>query len=265
MSLFLEEASADHYDEARPYFHPVVLRRVMEWIPGDQLQRSLDVGCGTGQSTEALALVSETRIGLDVSAAMLRHARRAKVTGYVQGRAEQIPFAAASFDFLTVGLAIHWFEREAFLHEAARVLRPGGWLCIYNSWFTGVMRENPAFKEWWSKYLQRFPSPPRNNSPLTSEVTQHAGFRESYAERFSHSAVYDLDGLIAYLTTQTNVTSALHDRRETSETVNAWLRAGLEPLLAGSRATFEYGGSMTLFERFATTSGARREVCAPFH
>src|SRR5690242_14893543 len=61
----------------------------------------LDIGCGTGRllETAGKVLPATALVGLDASAAMLTVARRrlpAERTVLVRGRAENLPFAAAS-------------------------------------------------------------------------------------------------------------------------------------------------------------------------
>lgn len=94
----------------------------------------LDVACGTG----LVAVESATILGgaanitcLDPSEGMLAVARTKLAATFVQGRAEQMPFADNSFDFLTMGYALrHVTDLEATFREYHRVLRPGGRVLI---------------------------------------------------------------------------------------------------------------------------------------
>jgi demethylmenaquinone methyltransferase/2-methoxy-6-polyprenyl-1,4-benzoquinol methylase len=66
-------------------------------------------------------------IGLDLSESMLAEARRALGIPLVQGLAEQLPVAADSVDFLSMGYALrHVADLGATFAEFRRVLRPGG-------------------------------------------------------------------------------------------------------------------------------------------
>jgi ubiquinone/menaquinone biosynthesis C-methylase UbiE len=99
----------------------------------------LDVGCGTGAVTHALALAGpDARItGLDGDPAVLARARRrlARCPGValLEGRADDLPFEDCAFDRVTCALLLHHLspatQRRA-LSEAARVLRPGGRLHV---------------------------------------------------------------------------------------------------------------------------------------
>jgi demethylmenaquinone methyltransferase/2-methoxy-6-polyprenyl-1,4-benzoquinol methylase len=102
----------------------------------------LDVACGTGDLTEAMAAAGAARVtGLDYTNEMLDVARRrltapgradlAPRVTYMQGDAQALPFAEASFDVLSIAFGIRNVAdpRRAFA-EFHRVLRPGGRLVI---------------------------------------------------------------------------------------------------------------------------------------
>src|SRR5205823_15110347 len=68
---------------------------------------------------------------LDPSEGMLAIARTKLPAKFVQGRAEQMPFAGDTFDFLTMGYALrHVTDLTATFREFHRVLRPGGKVLI---------------------------------------------------------------------------------------------------------------------------------------
>lgn len=47
-----------------------------------------------------------------------------------QSTAEELPVAVGEVDLVTAMTAAHWFDRQKFLVEADRVLRPGGCLAL---------------------------------------------------------------------------------------------------------------------------------------
>jgi demethylmenaquinone methyltransferase / 2-methoxy-6-polyprenyl-1,4-benzoquinol methylase len=111
------------------------------WYRRSALQRAglsagatvLDVGIGTGLvAREALRLVGAQGrlIGIDPSPGMLSQVRLPGVP-LLQGRAEALPVADASADFLSLGYALrHLADVGAAFAEFHRVLRPGGRLLV---------------------------------------------------------------------------------------------------------------------------------------
>ncbi len=105
-------------------------------------KRVLELGCGAGQWSRALAAEGAVVVGFDLSEAQLAAAAQAMgATPYplVQGAAEQLPFAAASFDvvFCDHG-GLSWAPPHLAVAEAARVLRRAGRLVfnVTSPWFT---------------------------------------------------------------------------------------------------------------------------------
>jgi len=110
--------------------------------------RLIDLGCGTGRLLLHLAARGWSVLGVDLSAEMLRVARRrAEQAGRrvdllqanlveLQGLADQ-SFDHAACLFSTLGMVVGQSARQAVLGHAYRVLRPGGRLIlhVHNRWF----------------------------------------------------------------------------------------------------------------------------------
>jgi demethylmenaquinone methyltransferase / 2-methoxy-6-polyprenyl-1,4-benzoquinol methylase len=96
-------------------------------------ERVLDVATGTGMVAAELRRRADCSVvGVDQSAEMLG-AAKARFAGensgveLVQGQAEELPFADASFDALTVTYLLRYVDDPAAtMRELARVVRPGG-------------------------------------------------------------------------------------------------------------------------------------------
>jgi SAM-dependent methyltransferase len=250
MTFFAHQSAAERYAAARPYFHPIVIEIIKARLgPAAPVGRALDVACGTGQSAVALQGIAREIIGADRSRAMLVVAPREPGLRYVEAAAEALPFAAATFDLVTVALAFHWFDRTRFLAEVRRALRPGGWLAIYNNGFSGTMRENPTFERWSREvYLARYPTPPRHQQPLTDAEAMAAGFSVVTREHYTNDVVFTAPALAAYLMTQSNIIAALEEGAEDGDAIRAWLLTELAPLFPSERATFPFGGPIWLLQ-----------------
>jgi ubiquinone/menaquinone biosynthesis C-methylase UbiE len=101
--------------------------------------RVLDVGCGTGAVSRVLAgwpRIGEV-VGLDPSPSFLAKARelavgRAHLT-FAEGDARELPFEDAAFDVALFHTTLcHVPMPERAIAEACRVLRPGGWLAVFD-------------------------------------------------------------------------------------------------------------------------------------
>jgi demethylmenaquinone methyltransferase / 2-methoxy-6-polyprenyl-1,4-benzoquinol methylase len=109
----------------------------------------LDVATGTGLVAVELAQRYGCRVvGLDRSADMLGEASRRDglITGLVNGRAERLPFADATFDHVTFTYLLRYVDDPAAtVHELSRVLKPGGRLAALEF---GVPSSPFAFGLW---------------------------------------------------------------------------------------------------------------------
>jgi len=90
----------------------------------------LDLGCGNGCYTVELSRRARWVCGLDIQLPNLR-AFRAKMP-LDQGPAESLPFAAESFDAVTmIEVLEHTASDTAVLRECCRVLKTGGFLVLF--------------------------------------------------------------------------------------------------------------------------------------
>jgi SAM-dependent methyltransferase len=96
----------------------------------------LELGCGGGQWSAALARRGARPVGLDLSERQLEHARRLqRSTGIsfplVQGNAERVPLRASCFDIVFADHgAFSFADPDRTVPEAARLLRRGGLLAF---------------------------------------------------------------------------------------------------------------------------------------
>jgi demethylmenaquinone methyltransferase/2-methoxy-6-polyprenyl-1,4-benzoquinol methylase len=130
--------TAAHYDQINGimafgwgiWYRRWILRRV-GLRPGARL---LDVAVGTGAVAGAAVRIVGSAgrvVGIDPSPGMLAEARRKLPIPLVQGIAEQLPFRAGQFDFVSMGYALrHVSDLKHTFGEYVRVLRPGGTLLI---------------------------------------------------------------------------------------------------------------------------------------
>lgn len=99
-------------------------------LGADGRPRTLDLCCGAGRHSAALAALGLRAIGLDLSPALLRRAR-ALALEVVRGDMRRLPFRAGCLDlvlqlFTSFGYFADEAENRAVAAEVARTLAPGG-------------------------------------------------------------------------------------------------------------------------------------------
>ncbi len=236
MNYFSPKSVAERYAKGRPYFHPIIAGRIKEFLSlTEPLSSALDVGCGTGLSTVALKEIARRVTGIDASAEMISLSSKENGIRYFVAPAENLPFGENEFDLITLSQAFHWLDRSKFLAEAYRVLRPGGWLVVYDNYFSGRMTENPEFHEWFKNYLEKYPSPPRAKIEFTAENTKPYGFRLLKEEWFENAVGFSLEGLVDYLVTQSNVIARVEGGKEEIKEARMWLMESIRIMFGNAK------------------------------
>lgn len=95
--------------------------------------RIADLGCGTGYTSEKLAIrfPGAEILAIDFAPAMLRLARgRGYAEHWIGADLQHLPLRAATADLACSSLALQWCDPAQALVEAARVLRPQGMLAL---------------------------------------------------------------------------------------------------------------------------------------
>jgi SAM-dependent methyltransferase len=153
--------------------YAAVAEQIDEVPPRDLLARAelepgidvLDVATGTGNIALRAAAAGGTVVGLDLTPELFGTARRRaeqlEVTvEWIEGDAEQLPFAAGSFDRVLSAFGVQFAPRhQVVADELVRVLRPGGLIALVNWTPDGLIGE--LFRI-MGRYL---PAPPDYASP----------------------------------------------------------------------------------------------------
>jgi demethylmenaquinone methyltransferase/2-methoxy-6-polyprenyl-1,4-benzoquinol methylase len=118
----------------------------------------LDVASGTAGVALQIARAGASVVGVDLTEQMLRQGQRnvgsSVVSDHIRlvaGRAEQLPFADASFDALTFTYLLRYvLDPEATLRELARVVRPGGRIASLEF----MVPPSRFWRAWWWLYTR---------------------------------------------------------------------------------------------------------------
>jgi demethylmenaquinone methyltransferase / 2-methoxy-6-polyprenyl-1,4-benzoquinol methylase len=122
-------------------------------------QAVLDVASGTaGVALQIAARTGASVVGVDLTEQMLRQGQRnvadAGMSDRIRltaGRAEQLPFADATFDALTFTYLLRYvLDPQATLGELARVVKPGGQVASLEF----LVPPSPFWRAWWWLYTR---------------------------------------------------------------------------------------------------------------
>lgn len=119
-------ARAPDYHAVRPSYPLPAL----SWLLDKPVKEVLDLGAGTGIVAELAQSLGHHVVAVEPDRLMRQEAARLLPGTVHDGCAEEIPLLNDSLDRVIVGQAWHWFDRPKAESEVARVLRPGGYLCL---------------------------------------------------------------------------------------------------------------------------------------
>lgn len=127
------DEDAELYDRVRPSYPDALFQEIDRRL-ATSCPRTLEIGCGTGQATIALARRGHRVLAVDLGWDMARVARRnlASYPGVevVHADVERWEPAVAGFDLVVCATAFHWLDPATRLDRVARLLRPGGLLAL---------------------------------------------------------------------------------------------------------------------------------------
>ncbi|MDQ1385078.1 MAG: hypothetical protein QOG65_2457 [Actinomycetota bacterium] len=184
------------YEAARPSYPPDALAWFVEHLRIAPGHRVVDLAAGTGKLTRLLAPTGADLFAVEPVPGMRETFRRLLPTvPLVAGTAEAMPFAAATFDAITVAQAWHWFDHERATAEMARVLTPGGRLGLV---WNARDRSEPWVDEVWS-IMDRVEkkAPWRDHENWRDSATKAMpGFGELHSAQFRHRQAITPDGVV---------------------------------------------------------------------
>jgi SAM-dependent methyltransferase len=142
--LFSSDVAA--YDTGRPGYPDRVyelLQQVCGLGAGSQV---LEIGPGTGQATGRLlhcgAAVTAVELGAEMAAALEAKYEGQSLSVEV-GAFEEVALDPESFDLIVAATSFHWVPPETGLPRCADLLRPGGWLALWWTYFGDPDRPDP--------------------------------------------------------------------------------------------------------------------------
>ena len=106
----------------------IIAKQALANLPIDLQGTALDIGCGTGIHTQALANKGAAATGVDIAEGMLAQARKMYSDPiFVEGSAVDLPFSDSQFSTVFSSMALQWVSDTGLVaKEIARVLEKSG-------------------------------------------------------------------------------------------------------------------------------------------
>jgi SAM-dependent methyltransferase len=223
------------YAYDRPPVHREIVAKLREHLQlTRRLPRALDIGCGAGLSTAALEAVAEYVIGIEPMAPMLQY--RAAVTPTAQfavACAEQLPFAAESFDLLAAAGSLNYANPATFLPEAKRVLNRHGIFAIYDFSAGRRLRDDPRLEHWYAAFQERYPAPPGYALDVRALPYVLYGLRLCGYHELEIAVPLTFPTYLRYVLSETCVEQAIASGQSEAE-IEAWCHTTLSGILGNN-------------------------------
>jgi SAM-dependent methyltransferase len=128
---------AELYDRARPSYPPEVIDDLVSLAGLQPGSRLVEIGCGTGQATTALAerglSVTCVELGRKLATIARRNLARFPDVEVVNAEFERWRPPRRDYDGIVAFTAFHWIDPARRYDLVARVLRPGGALAFVDA------------------------------------------------------------------------------------------------------------------------------------
>lgn len=130
MMYTYDDEIAGHYAAFRPPLHELILDKFLANLPFFKM--GLDIGCGTGTSSIALAGYCEKVIGIDPSPSMLDRAIFHPQVTYLPFDGRQLNLFGEDFDIITFAGSLFYAKSQSLLDEVVRVGKNKSLILIYD-------------------------------------------------------------------------------------------------------------------------------------
>lgn len=208
------DSVAGTYHQARPDYPGELFDQLIglaELRPGDRL---LEVGCGTGKATLALAGRGFAITCVELGAGLAAAARR-NLAGHPDVRVMNEAFetwqppAGTTFDLVFAATAWHWIDPAVKYRRAWELLRPGGHLAFWSAAHVFPDGGDPFFAQIQDVYDEIGEGLPGDRVFLrpgelpdeAANVEASGLFTDAQVRRVDWEISYDADGYIALLET----------------------------------------------------------------
>src|SRR5580658_1278748 len=237
------DSIATVYDKVRPRYPSAALEDLRTRCGIGSGRRVLEVGGGTGQLTQSLAVTGATVRSLEPGSNLLALARE-NLSGtanveFALSTFEDAEEVAESYDAVVSATAFHWVDPQVGYAKAAHLLKPGGWLGLLSNMHVAggtddqiadaiqelQERHAPELGRWTFPSIEELEARARAGGDIAAtwcrverKVAEPPDvshlFGPPTVTTYPWTATYDRDGYVAMLSTQSTYVLMESERRE---------------------------------------------------
>jgi ubiquinone/menaquinone biosynthesis C-methylase UbiE len=202
---------ASLYDAVRPGYPPLMVDDLLRLSGAGPGNTVLDIGCGTGKSTEPFLKRGLVATALDPGANMLaickKRLSRYPSVQYWQSTFEDWSPDGAVFDLAISGTAFHWVDPTSHA-KLLHVLKPDGWVGIF--WHTFLNGSSAFYDQLNEIYRRHAPAMYVADMHAAQELADRekeiqllawSGFGQWRVNRYYETVRYDARGYVDLLHT----------------------------------------------------------------
>jgi len=206
------EEVAELYDRARPGYPAALFDDLAVLAPLPAAARILEIGCGTGQATIALAergyRVMSIELGEELAAVARRKLAAFPDVEVINADFETWEAPLADFDAVVSFTAFHWIDPALKFKKSASLLRDGGALAVVETEHALPPDGDSIFTEMQEDYAAVLPDVqadgpkhPDAVGDLCDEIEASGFFHDAVAHSYLWDVVYTADAYVAVLET----------------------------------------------------------------
>lgn len=188
-----------NYTKYRPNYPKEIIKFLNSAIGLTKEHIIADIGSGTGISSKLFLDNGNQVYGIEPNVQM-REAGEKYLTGYgnfhsIDGDSEDTKLESESVDIIISGQAFHWFEPEPTKKEFLKILKPQGFVVIFNN------RRKFSDDKFMNEYMdlvERYSEEELSNS-LKVDLPSFFDGKTIYKEIFPNPQVFNLERLIGDL------------------------------------------------------------------
>lgn len=205
----LFKGTAQYYAKYRPGLPPEVAAHLKTRFSLNGTGKLLDMGCGAGQSTFALAPLFKKTIAFDTDAEMLAEAQKNQPPElnieWQQRSDKEVTTSEGPYRLVTACRSFNWMDQYPLLQRLHRVIEADGGVALIGdgSFWTGDAPWQKKIKEVIQGFLgeERRAGKATYSAPVEPYVItlKNNGYDDPHLETIPVNRTWDISGIIGYL------------------------------------------------------------------